>query len=755
MYKNLLKFLGIFFILSLFSSFALAEIEYGLEVINRTESATIYKNTTSNESLIFLYPRELNILNQSDIYRPYQEVTNLSTNKYNMSLSWNNKSVLLKFYTKNQSGSKEYLIDKNNEQLNQLNLTTTVYSGVAGYYYAHYMTNDTNFQPSKFGYDIISEGVSCFVNTTYSNYTLFCSEQKIDFSQAVLEQGLGVIANESYVEFNGTDLSYIDPTISLSSVIGSGDTKVIEKKCNINDYEPYDDDILDSIGSDDFPPSGNGQNSRGWIEFDADILPTLTNIYSITNVDLVVQVHDIDESGSGCSQVDIYLKKIDGENYDLTPDDQSELQAVYSAIANGNSLNSIIGLDNGEEGFYTRNLGSTAISEITDNLDSLPDNEFVVGVYSTNEQCSGVDCNVDFDGLLESSPPYLLITYISTDTTSPGTSASATSPPGGSSYSFGSTSLNNVNVSLSCTDSGPSDQHVSGCAFIRYCIDTTNNCIPTTTYSSQIQVSNPGTSYLRYYSIDNYLNSGSVQSSQIVIERNYTKNVSLYVNNSLVWHYPEYYNSSETTYNFAPELNDALINCTADSEGYCIIPLKIHSDHAGKISITNLSINYNISNYLWNITNLRNLSSYKLRIMATDGNYNSSWNETADFSINLNSYSVNDTNKFLILNSTNSTVAWLGDLGNIVISGSCFASSNCVAPDGSFIVGNSTDNSTAYISNAGNLCLEFGSCSAFSSTCNPAIDSFVIQNNLGINMSYISGNGGLCYTGGLYQNVTI
>lgn len=113
----------------------------------------------------------------------------------------------------------------------------------------------------------------------------------------------------------------------------------------------------------------------------------------------------------------------------------------------------------------------------------------------------------------------------------------------------------------------------------------------------------------------------------------------------------------------------------------------------------------------------------------------------------------NDTNRFLIQNSSSSTVAWLGDWGNIALKGTCSISSNCIAPTGSLVMGNFTDNSTAYISPAGDLCLESGSCSALAGSCNPSTDSFLIQNTTGYNMSYISSNGNLCYTGGLYQNV--
>ena len=122
---------------------------------------------------------------------------------------------------------------------------------------------------------------------------------------------------------------------------------------------------------------------------------------------------------------------------------------------------------------------------------------------------------------------------------------------------------------------------------------------------------------------------------------------------------------------------------------------------------------------------------------------------------NTSSIIPNDTNKFLIQNSSGYNVSWLGDSGNIVLKGTCSISSNCVAPSGSLVIGNSTDNSTAYFDLSGNLCLESGSCSDMASSCNPTRDAFIIQNTTGYNMSYIDFNGNLCLIGGLYQNAQL
>jgi len=114
--------------------------------------------------------------------------------------------------------------------------------------------------------------------------------------------------------------------------------------------------------------------------------------------------------------------------------------------------------------------------------------------------------------------------------------------------------------------------------------------------------------------------------------------------------------------------------------------------------------------------------------------------------------SINDTNKFIIKNSTNSNVAWLGNLGDIVLKGTCFINANCIAPSNSFIVKDASGGTVAYINNTGSLCIETGDCSDLSASCNAPSNSFIVKNNTDGTVIYIDSTGDLCLTGSLIEN---
>ena len=83
-----------------------------------------------------------------------------------------------------------------------------------------------------------------------------------------------------------------------------------------------------------------------------------------------------------------------------------------------------------------------------------------------------------------------------------------------SSYSFGSWANSSyVNVTLSCDDGTG-----SGCNITKYCADTNNTCTPSTTYSSPVQVSTQGVSYIRYLSNDSVNNTETAKSSTMEID---------------------------------------------------------------------------------------------------------------------------------------------------------------------------------------------------------------------------------------------
>lgn len=95
----------------------------------------------------------------------------------------------------------------------------------------------------------------------------------------------------------------------------------------------------------------------------------------------------------------------------------------------------------------------------------------------------------------------------------PLTTAGATAA--GSAYSFGDWSKSAVSVTLSCVP-GSSD-----CANVSYCTDTANACNPISggaIYSSPVNVSTEGTSYIRYASVNSTGGWGDTASSTIKID---------------------------------------------------------------------------------------------------------------------------------------------------------------------------------------------------------------------------------------------
>jgi len=110
-----------------------------------------------------------------------------------------------------------------------------------------------------------------------------------------------------------------------------------------------------------------------------------------------------------------------------------------------------------------------------------------------------------------------------------------------------------------------------------------------------------------------------------------------------------------------------------------------------------------------------------------------------------------DVDKFYVQNASGETVAWFGDLGNIVLKGTLVSGGTCAAPSGSFIIANSAGETVAYVDNQGNLCVQ-GSWSEQCGTCSPATDAFIIQDSSGTTVSYIDFDGNLCLTGKLYQH---
>ncbi len=120
---------------------------------------------------------------------------------------------------------------------------------------------------------------------------------------------------------------------------------------------------------------------------------------------------------------------------------------------------------------------------------------------------------------------------------------------------------------------------------------------------------------------------------------------------------------------------------------------------------------------------------------------------------------VNDTQKFIIQNSSGNRVVWFGSKGNIVLKGSCTNQSLCAVPVNPFAIKNASGSVMAYVDvSNGNMCIKSNtSCqnSAQQVSCSSPNPSFIIQNSTGGEVIVIDRvNGNLCLTGGIYENVS-
>jgi hypothetical protein len=170
-------------------------------------------------------------------YAPYSDVTNFTITDNQMIIEWWDKNVTLEFYDK-KNDKKEKFKDKNNTKKQELNFSSKKAKHKTSYYFTHNTTKEKNKQPDKFGYEITSSnGVDCKV----SGYKLVCDEQVIDFTQAVVEQGLTVEMNDSnlsemFIEISGDSLEYIDPVVTYdyNNDEASGEALEWNRQCDFS-----------------------------------------------------------------------------------------------------------------------------------------------------------------------------------------------------------------------------------------------------------------------------------------------------------------------------------------------------------------------------------------------------------------------------------------------------------------------------------------------------------------------------------------
>jgi len=121
-----------------------------------------------------------------------------------------------------------------------------------------------------------------------------------------------------------------------------------------------------------------------------------------------------------------------------------------------------------------------------------------------------------------------------------------------------------VEITLNCSDQG------SGCANTYYCIDQTNTCSPTTTYTGVFYVTPEGTNYVRFYSIDNTGHLEEIKSQIVRIDKTPPSEVS-------VTGAPVDWQNTDATADVS--CTDALSGCNTDS-----YRLKIYSTDPGTCS---------------------------------------------------------------------------------------------------------------------------------------------------------------------------
>ena len=103
------------------------------------------------------------------------------------------------------------------------------------------------------------------------------------------------------------------------------------------------------------------------------------------------------------------------------------------------------------------------------------------------------------------------------------------------------------------------------------------------------------------------------------------------------WNHSGEFNGTNTTNDFSSAINTYLSTCSADSLGYCLVPLLFHSDSGGILEISNINITYysnrsgeiciasdGVCDTEWTISNVTNTYNSS----NSGGNCSFSWNTT-------------------------------------------------------------------------------------------------------------------------------
>lgn len=101
---------------------------------------------------------------------------------------------------------------------------------------------------------------------------------------------------------------------------------------------------------------------------------------------------------------------------------------------------------------------------------------------------------------------------VEVDTIAPTTTATAVGNTTGLPYTWSSTSLKGLNITLTCDDGAG-----SGCNVTQYCIDDFDVCVPNITYTGTISSVTSGTYYIRFFSNDTVNNTETTHSENFII----------------------------------------------------------------------------------------------------------------------------------------------------------------------------------------------------------------------------------------------
>ncbi len=478
------------------------ENEYSIDnqvLVNATSDSIVYYDSESDSYQAHIYGNGVNLETDEGDYQLYAEATDFKVEPYSFTLEWlDDREVEFNIYIK-KDGEKTYLSDLTDEEFKELNFTTNMEDQFIGFYYDHKL-NAVGID--AVGYDIVTKGIECI--GSQKDYILSCGQQTFSYSQAVNEQNLSVLISDNNVEYSGEDLSYIDPTVTLSSYSGGGSSTCVAWDTYSSDYqvdnEPGGTNQL-LVGLDE---KTNGVEIwRCYVYFDTTSLST---DYDITGVEFEYNVNYIDDAYSSSTCDNYEAHKMDEDDCDdWTPNDQDEMECMYDAIDDGSEYADDSSVD---EDWNTFDFDSGANSQLESDVAS--GHNFFVGLMGfSSVENADEDCYMEVwndDRVVEN--PKLVVQY-TVDNTAPVTTATATAD--GDPYSYNTWSWYNVINTLSCSDDD------SGCDYTKYC--NVGSCIPSSTYSSPVTISSEGTTYFRYRSWDNMGNEESIKQQKIKIDK--------------------------------------------------------------------------------------------------------------------------------------------------------------------------------------------------------------------------------------------